>query len=151
MTSADHYSDSPFLQMLDTRLDEWRDGFARIKLQLQPFHLNRSGVVHGGVLAALLDHAGGMSGLHCSVPGNRRYGMTLSLTSNFIGQARAGFIIATGTRVSSGRKVFYANSEVRTDDGVILASGTGVYRYRGGSETHEGTRKLPWAKAEPVS
>jgi uncharacterized protein (TIGR00369 family) len=143
-----HYSGSPFLSLLETHLEDWRDGYARISIRLKAFHVNRSGVVHGGVLAALLDHAGGMSGLHCTVPGNWRYGMTLSLTSNYIGQARAGTIVATGTRVSGGRKVYFANAEVRTDGGVVLATGTGVYRYRGGSETPEGTSEPPWAKRD---
>jgi uncharacterized protein (TIGR00369 family) len=133
-----HDSDSPFLRFVDTRLEEWRDGYARIGLVLRPHHLNRSGVVHGGVLATLLDHAGGLSGLHCSVPGNRRCGMTLSITSNFLGQSRAGKLIAIGERGSAGKKIYFARSEVRTDTGVILATGSGIYRYRSGSESPEG-------------
>jgi uncharacterized protein (TIGR00369 family) len=129
-----HYSNSPFLELLDTTLDEWRDGYVRLGLVLKPFHLNRSGVVHGGVLATLLDHAGGFSGLYTDVPGKRRLGMTLSLTSNYIAQSRAGTLVIVGERVSGGRKIYYSRSEVRTDAGVLLANGTGVYRYRSGSE-----------------
>jgi uncharacterized protein (TIGR00369 family) len=116
-----HYSNSPFLEHLGLALEEWRDGYIRIGLLLKPFHLNRSGVVHGGVLATLLDHS-----------------VTLSLTSNYLSQSRAGKIIAVGERVRAGGKVFFSRSEVLTDAGVVLAAGTGVYRYRSGSEGSEG-------------
>jgi uncharacterized protein (TIGR00369 family) len=132
--AAGHYADSPFLEFLETRLEEWRDGWVRIGLVLKPFHLNRSGVVHGGVMATLLDHAGGFCGLYSDIPGQKRRGMTLSLTANYLKQSRTGKLIAFGERVSGGRKIFYARSEVQAEDGAVLANGTGVYRYRSGSE-----------------
>jgi uncharacterized protein (TIGR00369 family) len=134
LEEAGHYSESPFLAFIDTKLEEWRDGYVRIGLVLKPHHLNRSGVVHGGVLATLLDHAGGFCGLYSDVPGKKRFGMTLSLTSNYVAQSRAGKLTAIGERVSGGRRIFHSRSEVRTDSGVVLATGTGVYRYRSGSE-----------------
>src|SRR5690606_23676674 len=69
-----HHSESPFLDFLGTRVEDWSDGYARISLDLEPHHLNRAGVIHGGVLATLLDHGAGFCGLYCTVPGNRRYG-----------------------------------------------------------------------------
>lgn len=90
MTASAHYSQSPFLEFLGTSLEEWRDGYVRATLELKPFHLNRAGVIHGGVLAALLDHACGFSGLYSGDPLNRRNGVTLSLTTNFTGQCSSG-------------------------------------------------------------
>jgi uncharacterized protein (TIGR00369 family) len=131
-------SESPFLQMLNAHLEEWRDGYARVSLDIAPEHLNRSGVVQGGVLATLLDHVGGLCGLHCSVPENRRYGVTLSLTCNFTGQAKTGRIEATGTRTTCGRRIFFASTEVRSQSGILLASGSSVHRFRSGSEDPRG-------------
>ena len=37
---------------------EWREGFVRYRVQLKPQHRNRQGIVHGGVIGALLDAAG---------------------------------------------------------------------------------------------
>lgn len=130
MTPPVHYSQSPFLEFLGTELHEWRDGYVRVSLLLKPFHLNRAGVIHGGVLAALLDHAGGFSGLYTGDPLNRRNGMTLSLTTNFMHQHKTGLVIVTGEKVSGGQNIFFAKSEVRTEDRTILATGTGTYRYR---------------------
>ena len=146
MDPSQHYSQSPFLMYVDTALEEWREGYARIGLILRPHHLNRSGVVHGGVVATLMDHAGGFSGLYCTTPGKKRYGTTLSLTTSFIQQRRSGKILAIGHLMpGGGRKIFYANSEVRAENGALLATGAGVYRYRSGSESSAGISHPPFA------
>jgi uncharacterized protein (TIGR00369 family) len=134
------YSGSPFLRLVATQLEEWRDGYVRIGLVLKPHHLNRSGVVHGGLQATLLDHAGGLCGLYCDVPGNRRYGVTLSMTANFLAQSRAGKLFAIGERVTGGTRIYFSRTEVRTDTGVILAMGTSTHRYRSGSESPQGVK-----------
>ena len=135
-----HYDDNPFLKMVGPELAEWRDGYVRVNLSLVSHHLNRAGVVHGGVLMTMLDHAGGYSGLYCTVPGNKRYGVTLSLTTNFVSQSNDGELITIGERVRGGNKIFFAKSEVRTSAGVIIATASGVYRYRSGSELPQGVR-----------
>jgi uncharacterized protein (TIGR00369 family) len=133
-----HYSESPFLELVDTRLEEWRDGYVRIGLELKHHHLNRAGVVHGGLLATLLDHAGGFCGVYCEDPAKRRHSMTLSLTCNFVAQARSGLLIATGELAVGGRKIYFANTEVRTQEGILLATGSSTHRYRRGSEGRDG-------------
>jgi uncharacterized protein (TIGR00369 family) len=112
--------------------------YVRISLVLRPEHLNRAGVVHGGLLATLLDHGGGACGLYCPVPGNARYGMTLSLTCNFVAQTNTGVLTTIGRRTAGGRKIYFAQTEVLGADGVVIASGTSVHRFRGGSESPEG-------------
>jgi uncharacterized protein (TIGR00369 family) len=133
-----HYSESPFLEFVDTRLEEWHDGYVRIGLELKHHHLNRAGVVHGGLLATLLDHAGGFCGVYCEDPATRRYSMTLSMTCNFVAQARSGFLIATGELTAGGSKIYFANTEVRTQEGILLATGSSAHRYRRGSEGNDG-------------
>jgi len=133
MTGDLYPTESPFLEMLGLVIEEWRDGYVRIGLPVRPDHLNRSGVVHGGLLATLLDNAGGFCGLYCAVPGNRRYSVTLSLTSNFLGQASGGVLTAVGHRVSAGRNVYFARSEIFGEDGALLATGSSVHRFRSGS------------------
>ena len=138
MSQTQHVIESPFLEMLGTKIEEWRDGYARISLVLRPEHLNRAGVVHGGLLATLLDHGGGVCGLYCAVPGHARYGMTLSLTCNFIAQTNTGVLTTIGRRTAGGRKIYFAQTEVLDANGTAIASGTSVHRFRGGSESPEG-------------
>jgi uncharacterized protein (TIGR00369 family) len=138
MAPKEHDSGSPFVDWLGIGIDDWHDGFVRLSLGIEPHHLNRSGAVHGGLIAVLLENGAGLCGLHCAVKGNRRYGMTLSLTCNFIGAAKGDALTVTGRRTGGGRKIYYAETEVRGSDGTLIASASSVHRYRTGSETPEG-------------
>jgi uncharacterized protein (TIGR00369 family) len=132
--------ESPFLKLLGAHLEEWRDGYARVSLNVSASLLNRSGMLQGGVLATLLDHAGGLCGLYCVEPENRRYGVTLSLTCNFTGQAKTGRIDATATRSHAGRSVYFATTEVRSHDGRLIATGASTHKFRTGSEDAKGVK-----------
>jgi uncharacterized protein (TIGR00369 family) len=121
---------------------EWREGLARVALDLEPRHLNRGGVLHGGVLLALLDEAGALSGVWCSVPGNRRTSVTVDLSCHFTAQSRTGRVVATGTLVSHGRSLYFARSEVVDEAGRVLAFGSSTHKWRRGSETLEGSPRL---------
>jgi acyl-coenzyme A thioesterase PaaI-like protein len=86
------------------------------------------------VLATLIDTASGFAGCYCAVPGNRRRAMTLSLDTHFIGRAKPdGRLTATARQVGGGRNVFFAAAEVRDETGALIATGGGVFRYRGSS------------------
>lgn len=111
---------------------------ARLELAIQPSHLNRLGFVHGGVLTTLIDAAGGRAGMHCTVPGNRRHSVTVSLTVNFHRAIRHGRLIVTGRRLDGGQRIFSSTIEVRHDSGLLVATGLGSYRYLRGSERPEG-------------
>lgn len=133
-----HQEPNPFPDWLGIRIEEWREDFIRMSLQTGENHLNRSGRLHGGVTSALLEYGAGMCGLHCTVPGNRRYGVTLSLTCNYVGAARGRTLSVTGRRSGGGRKVYFAQTEVRDDEGTLVASATSVHRYQSGSEDPAG-------------
>ena len=60
-----------------------------------------------------------------------RLAMTLSLNINYLGQARSGTLIAEGSRTGGGRKTFFADGKITDDKGTVVATGTGVFRYRG--------------------
>jgi uncharacterized protein (TIGR00369 family) len=128
-----------FAALVGYRLVDWQEDRAEIALDVEARHLNRSGIAHGGVAATLLDTVLGYAGCHCAVPGRVRRAVTLSLTVNYIGAVEAGTtLVAVGRRVGGGRRVFYAEGEVRGPDGALVATGSGVWRYRDGSGSPEG-------------
>ena len=129
---------SAFQRTIRYRLAEWKPDEAVLVLDLLPRHLNRGGVVHGGVLATLIDTVGGFAGTFCTVPGNKRGTVTLSLTTSFLGQASGGTLRAVGRRRGGGRKIFMASCEIFDAEGNLIAMGEGTYRYRSGSEDPEG-------------
>ncbi|MEQ8708456.1 MAG: PaaI family thioesterase [Rhodospirillales bacterium] len=119
-------------------LTEWSDGHAVLELDLEPRHLNRTGVLHGGVIATMLDAVCGYAGQYCSEPGNIRYAVTLSLTTNFLGQAKAGRVRCVARRTGGGRKIYFCAGEMFNANGDLIATGEGVYRLRTGSEDLKG-------------
>ena len=129
---------APFHELLGLELVEWRDGFARLVLDVGTKHLNRSGIVHGGVYMALMDQAGAYTGLFCTVPGNVRRAVTVDMDCRFAGQAERGRIIAEGTRMTAGRSLFFVRTEVRDETGRLLAYGGSTHRWRRGSNDPQG-------------
>lgn len=129
---------SGFQDLLGYRLAEWEDGRAVLELEVLPKHGNRAGVLHGGVLATLIDTACGFAATWCPHPGRARRVVTLQLTTSFLGQARHGLVRAVGTRKASGSRIVFCAAEVFDEHGRLIATGEGTFRYRSGSESPEG-------------
>jgi len=129
-----------FANLVGYSLLAWEPDYAEVELAVEAKHLNRSGVLHGGVLATLIDVAAGFSGCHCAVPGNVRRALTLSLTTQFIGAGQAGTTLrALARKVGGGRQIYFAECEVRDGQGRLIGKGEGVFKYRSGSETPDGS------------
>ena len=121
--------------LLDYRLTVWRQDYAEIMVEVAAKHLNRSGVLHGGVTATLIDAACGYSGVHSADPAHVRRTVTLSMTVNFIGQVDRGQILtAKANRIGGGRQIFFSRCDVVDETGRLVATGEGTFRYRQGSE-----------------
>lgn len=129
---------SGFRQLLGYKLSEWRDGEAVMKLTIGPRHLNRSGILHGGVLTTLVDTAGGYAGCYCAKPGHVRLAVTVSITTHFLAQAKGGALTATARVRGGGKRIFVASVDIHDAAGTLVAIGEGVYRYRAGSEKPDG-------------
>ena len=129
---------SGFRQLLGYRVLDWKDGEAAITLTIGPRHLNRGGALHGGVIATLIDAAGGHAGTYCPEPGHVRRCVTVSLTTQFLAQTKSGVLTARARVRGGGKRLFMASAEVHDSAGALLAVGEGVYRYRTGSENPRG-------------
>jgi len=130
---------SGFQELLGYRLVRWEEGLAEMELHIERRHLNRAGVVHGGVLTTMLDTSMGFSATFCPFPGRVRRVVTLSLSTSFLGQARHGTLVATGRLRGGGRKIVSCTGEVRLrETGAVLAAAEGMFKYRTGSEHPDG-------------
>lgn len=127
-----------FHNLLGYRQVSWEENRAVLELELQPKHINRGGVVHGGVLSSLLDIALADAGTYCPYPGRMRKAITLSLTTTFTGQCSSGVIRVIAERRAGGQRIFNSSGEVRDEAGNLLAIGEGTFRIRSGSEKPEG-------------
>ena len=132
---------SGYERLIGYRLTAWREGHAEVELELGPQHMNMSGAPHGGVLATLIDTACGFAGCYSPDPARPRRAVTLSLTTHFVGGAKAGSrITAVARQTGGGRNIFFTTAEVRDETGALIAEGAGVFRYRGDGAAAGGQR-----------
>lgn len=93
----------------------WRYG-----LLLSPSHLNPAGVVHGGLLETLMDHA--LSAIAWEAAG-RAPCVSLQLDSHFLSAARAGeFIEASGLVVHRTRSMVFLRGSLRVGEREVMAA-----------------------------
>lgn len=57
-------------------------------------------------MASMLANGMSLAGLYCPVPGHVRKGVTLSMTTSFLGQASGGMLKAIGSICGGGRKSY---------------------------------------------
>lgn len=118
----------PFQAHLGFELADWSDGFALLHQQVLPHLGNRHGIPHGGAIATLLDTCMGYAGCWTGDE-TRQLCLTLSMTVNYIGQARGKMLFAEGRKTGGGRRTFFAQGVVTDDAGVKIATATGAFRY----------------------
>lgn len=129
---------SGFQALLGYRLAAWEENHATLELDIAAKHLNRAGVLHGGVAATLLDTACGFAATYCPHPGRVRRVVTLSLTTHFTSQISLGRVQACAHKFAGGARIVFCRAELRSADGALIGTGEGTFRYRSGSETAAG-------------
>jgi fumarylpyruvate hydrolase len=112
-----------FNKYLGIEVDRTSNGESEAHLDLGPHHLNRRGVVHGGVIAALLDTALGTAVIS-SIP-KEWWCATISLSVQFLEAVHEGRVTARGRVLRKGRRVAFAGGEVHDAAGRLVASAQG--------------------------
>jgi uncharacterized protein (TIGR00369 family) len=127
-----------FRNLVGYRTRAWREGYGEIHLDIKPTHLNMLGFVHGGVYATILDAALGHAVGWCSVPGNRRAAVTVSLTTTYLSGASSGTLIAIGRLLHIEGRIATCSGEIRDPAGKLFARGQASFMYLPGNERPEG-------------
>lgn len=133
--AAENTDPSGYQHLLGYRLAEWSEGRAVMELDIDARHLNRGKVVHGGVLASMIDNACGFAATWTPPDTPERLCVTLSLTVSFTGQASSGRLRAVGQVKGGGRKIVFCSAEIFDEAGRLVGFGEGSFRYRSGSES----------------
>lgn len=105
------------------------DGTARVILSIAEKHLNRNRSLHGGIVAMMLDTAAGFAVSRHLSPDGAAPLVTVSLTTQYLAPGQeATTVTASGRRVGGGRKIHYADAELRDAQGTLLARASGVFK-----------------------
>ena len=107
------------MQMGITALEEGRVEFT---CALDESVYNPIGAVHGGLVCTLLDTVAGCA-VHTTLPQGMAY-TSIELKVSYLRpvQAAAGPLVATGTVIKPGRRVAFAEADLRDPEGRLLAS-----------------------------
>ena len=104
--------------------------YCKLELTVERKHLNRLNVPHGGSLASLIDTAAGVAVALAQGPDKVMPAVTLSLSMQFLGQAKVGDVLTTiGRRTGGGRTIAYGTAKITTQDGRLIARGDATFRY----------------------
>lgn len=90
-----------------------------LRMRVTPRHLQVHGVVHGGVTAALVDSAGGLSVYLHLPPGSRV--ATVEMKINYLEGIEKGVVTAEARVIRLGRHFAVVDCDVREADGRLCA------------------------------
>ena len=113
---------APLPQLLGMELAEIDFDSCRIDLPLAERHLQPFGIVHGGVLASLIDTATFWA-VFLRLPEDDGL-VNVDLKLNYLKPVRTGRLRAEGHCLRAGRQVSYAEASVRDEAGGLVAHGT---------------------------
>ncbi|WP_020592677.1 PaaI family thioesterase [Kiloniella laminariae] len=120
---------SNFGQHMGYELGQWSENRATVILTIAECHLNRAGIMHGGVLATLIDTACGYAIIHNPDPSKQRRAVTLSLTTLFTAPANVGdTLYATGIYKGGGKSTKFLSCEVFNQHKQLVGQGEAVMK-----------------------
>ena len=113
---------SPFVRHMGMCITDLAWGRATFEMTPAEFRLQPFGVVHGGNIATLIDSAAFWA---CYLSMGNDDGLaSVDLKLNYLAPARVEALRSTGTLIKAGKTLSYAQADVRTSDGRLVAHGT---------------------------
>ena len=133
-------NNSPFPRHLPMKLVSIEVDRAVVACKIAPCHLQPFGIVHGGVLATLIDTATFWS-VFMRLPQDAGL-VNIDLKLNYLRPVSKGTITARGKCIRSGRSISYAEARVTDAAGQLLAHGTSTLMALPGKGIHLGVEKF---------
>ena len=116
---------NPFYKLLSIKIEDVKDGFARLSIEISKKHIQFLGSVHGGVIASLADSAVAWaiygSGNLIGTP------VTVEIKINFLLPIKSGKIIAEARTIHRGSRIFVGDVEIKSNEGLLLAKSIATY------------------------
>ena len=113
----------PLGATLGMRTDEYTAGRVVLSLDWAPALCTAYGILHGGIIMALADSAGGACAL-LNLPEGATGTTTVESKTNFLGAVRSGSVTATSTLLHRGGTTIVVETVVRDSSGKLVAKTT---------------------------
>ena len=113
----------PLAETLGMRAGAYTAGTVELSLDWSPSLCTAGGILHGGVIMALADSAGGACAL-LNLPDDASGTATIESKTNFLGAVRAGTVTATAKPLHRGGTTIVVETEVRDASGRLVAKVT---------------------------
>lgn len=121
----------PFNRVLGIKLDAAAEGKAQARFEFKEELVGNpvTRVLHGGVIAAVLDVIGAGAVMATFEEAAPLYGMgTVDLRVDFLRPGAGQYFVATGQVMRPGRILSSTRMELVNDEGILIAIGTAIYR-----------------------
>jgi uncharacterized protein (TIGR00369 family) len=139
----DVYEHLPFNELLGLRVDHLEAQRAGLRFDRRDELVGNvvQGILHGGVISAVLDTTGGMmatiSALGRMLENGSSQGEmaasfarigTIDMRVDYLRPGRGEHFVSTATIMRTGKTVAVTRMELTNDDGFLIAVGTGAYK-----------------------
>jgi len=116
---------SPFYQLLNMRIEEVRDNYARLSIKIDEKHIQFQGAVHGGVITSLADSAAAWA-IYGS---NNLEGtpVTVEMKINFLKPVKSGKLVAEARNIHRGSRICVGDVEIKNGEGDLIAKSLVTY------------------------
>jgi uncharacterized protein (TIGR00369 family) len=131
---------SPYPRHLRMQLVSISVDQAVVKLKTEQCHLQPFGIVHGGVLATLVDTATFWS-VFLRLPEDAGL-VNIDLKLNYLKSISTGLMTAQGRCIRAGRSINYAEASVKDKEGNLIAHGTSTLMVLPGKGIRVGAKKF---------
>jgi len=113
----------PLAVTLGLRADDYSADQVVLSMDWAPSLCTADGILHGGVIMALADSAGGACAL-LNLPQDSSGTTTIESKTNFLGAVRSGAVSATATPLHRGGTTIVVETAVRDETGKLIAKVT---------------------------
>ncbi|MFX1378523.1 MAG: PaaI family thioesterase [Promethearchaeota archaeon] len=115
------YDKIPFYSTLGFELQEIANGRAHFEIEIRK-ELTQNGMIHGGVLASLIDSTCACAALSLILPDG--YVTTIDLQVEFLKPVSKGRLKAKAKCLKSGKNIFFCKAKIWNEIGDLISTGS---------------------------
>lgn len=118
----------PYYRLLNIKIEEVKDGYARLEMNVEEKHLQFLGTAHGGAIGSLADSAAAWATVGSA--GLKAVPVTVEMKINFLAPVECGILTAEARIVHKGRTTSLSDVEVKDTRGRLVAKSLVTYQVR---------------------